>query len=177
MPSKIPIAVPASASQGAFRFFTANDRPSPGSEQVPSSDSSSLPSAPSQQISPFTPINHRRVGLPPSSSAGNTPLVTHRHELRGISEDEDTESGDLKESELKTKLKQQKRHGKETGQLLNQLHENYNELLQKYAQAENTIDQLRFQPKFVGDNSTPPSYATEVRRRFNRSVITENRSV
>ena len=104
-------------------------------------------------------------------------MIPHRHGLREISEDEDTETSDLKESDLKVKLKQQKRHGKETGQLLNQLHENYNDLLEKYAQAENTIDQLRFQPKFTGDNSTPPSYATEVRRRSNQKKIAKRLSV
>ncbi|CAF4526029.1 unnamed protein product, partial [Rotaria magnacalcarata] len=46
--------------------------------------------------------------------------------------------------------------------LLNKLHENYEELLEKYAQAENTIDQLRFQPKLLGDN-TPPISSAEVR--------------
>jgi uncharacterized membrane-anchored protein YhcB (DUF1043 family) len=63
---------------------------------------------------------------------------------------------------LKLKLKEQKRHGKQTGELLNKLHENYEELLEKYAQAENTIDQLRFQPKMYGDN-TPPSNTSEVK--------------
>ncbi|CAF5217883.1 unnamed protein product, partial [Rotaria magnacalcarata] len=43
--------------------------------------------------------------------------------------------------------------------LLNKLHENYEELLEKYAQAENTIDQLRFQPKLLGDNTPPISSA------------------
>ena len=78
------------------------------------------------------------------------------------STDEESDHDNLKEEELKLKLKEQKRNGRKTGDLLNKLHENYEELLEKYAQAENTIDQLRFQPKLLGDN-TPPSNASEVK--------------
>jgi hypothetical protein len=62
-------------------------------------------------------------------------------------------------------LKQEKRHGKKTGELFNKLHESYEELLEKYAQAENTIDQLRFQPRIFGIN-TPTSNSSEVRTSF-----------
>ena len=78
-------------------------------------------------------------------------------------DDGDSETNNLKEAELKLKLKEQKRHGKQTGELLNKLHENYEQLLEKYAQAENTIDQLRFQPKIIGDYPTPSSNMSEVR--------------
>ncbi|CAF1148677.1 unnamed protein product [Didymodactylos carnosus] len=64
-------------------------------------------------------------------------------------------------TELVMKLKEEKRHCKKTVTILNQLHENYGQLLEKYAQAENTIDQLRFQPKLY-DNSTPPANTIEV---------------
>ena len=92
----------------------------------------------------------------PSASAGNTPLP----KAPSDDDEEEEEEVPLKEEELKLKLKEQKRYGKETGQLLNQLHENYNQLLEKYAQAENTIDQLRFQPKLFNDSS-PPVGATQ----------------
>ncbi len=74
------------------------------------------------------------------------------------SDDEDIH---LKEDDLKRKLKEEKQQGKKTGELLTKLHENYEELLEKYAHAENTIDQLRFQPKISGDN-TPKTNTTEV---------------
>jgi hypothetical protein len=77
------------------------------------------------------------------------------------SDDDDIETNNLKEDDLKLKLKKEKQHGKRTGELLNKLHENYEELLEKYAHAENTIDQLRFQPKIFGDN-TPRSTTSEV---------------
>jgi hypothetical protein len=48
-------------------------------------------------------------------------------------------------------------------EILNQLRENYNDLLEKYAQAENTIDQLRFQPRLSGE-STPTVNVTEVNK-------------
>ena len=75
---------------------------------------------------------------------------------RVINSEDDSEADQLQDEELKRKLKEEKRHGKKTGELLHQLHENYKDLLEKYAQAENTIDQLRFQPKMTGDN-TPTS--------------------
>lgn len=85
------------------------------------------------------------------------------------SDDDDVEMHQLKEDELKLKLKEQKKRGKKTGELLTKLHENYEELLEKYAQAENTIDQLRFQPKIFGDN-TPRSTTSEVNYFFSHSL-------
>jgi hypothetical protein len=131
------------------------------------------PKSSTKQISPFAPISNRRVEPTSFSSAGNTPLfkrsqaagrtnATDKNNIAIVdADDDDSKMEDLREEDLKVKLKQQKQHGRETGQLLNQLHENYNQLLIKYAQAENTIDQLRFQPRIVGDH-TPPNYAAEV---------------
>ena len=160
--SKIPLPVSA-ASKGAFRFFTADDR---RAQLPPLPDSIQVSNQTTKRLSPFAPIIHTKP-LPSSkktaSSAGNTPSAkARRTKLPSSDDDEESETNDLKEEELKMKLKQQKRHGKQTGELLNQLHENYEELLEKYAQAENTIDQLRFQPKMFGDN-TPPSNAAEVK--------------
>ncbi|CAF4268190.1 unnamed protein product [Rotaria socialis] len=76
------------------------------------------------------------------------------------SDDEESETDHLNSNALKLKLKEEKRIGKKKGELLNQLHENYEELLEKYAQAENTIDQLRFQPKPFSD-TTPRSTTSE----------------
>ncbi|CAF0744400.1 unnamed protein product [Didymodactylos carnosus] len=79
-----------------------------------------------------------------------------------IEDSDDTSSIETKsKAELATQLKEEKRHYKKTATILNQLHENYGQLLEKYAQAENTIDQLRFQPKLY-DNSTPPANVIEV---------------
>ncbi|CAF1963921.1 unnamed protein product [Rotaria magnacalcarata] len=168
-PSKIPVPVPAAtSSKGAFRFFTANDRASSSSSSLlqMSSIKDSKQQPPSQtnkKTSPFTPITQpKTVSLPKkiSSSAGHTPAIHQRPTQLPSSDDDDSETNHLPEADLKLKLKEQKRHGKQTGELLNKLHENYEELLEKYAQAENTIDQLRFQPKILGDN-TPPINSAE----------------
>ncbi len=173
--SKIPVPV-STTSKGAFRFFTDDDRPVPAAQPPLSVPESTQPSNQiTKQVSPFTPITHSKP-IPSfkksTSSAGNTPSAKTRRAQLPISDDddedeeeeeeEDSEANNLKEADLKLKLKEQKRHGKQTGELLNKLHENYEELLEKYAQAENTIDQLRFQPKIFGDN-TPPSNASEVK--------------
>ncbi|CAF0964089.1 unnamed protein product [Adineta ricciae] len=84
-----------------------------------------------------------------SSSANNpSPSKLNQNPLSSSddnSEDE-VETNNLKEDDLKRKLKEEKRQSKRTAEILHKLHENYEELLEKYAQAENTIDQLRFQP-------------------------------
>ncbi|CAF2761299.1 unnamed protein product [Rotaria sp. Silwood2] len=161
--SKIPVPT-STVSKGAFRFFTSNDRSSSSSisQLPPTIDSAQNSNQTIKKISPFTPINHTKTFLSSkkfSSSAGNTPPTKHRH-IQLPSSDDDSETSHLEEADLKVKLKEQKRHGKQTGELLNKLHENYEQLLEKYAQAENTIDQLRFQPKLYGDN-TPPVNASE----------------
>jgi hypothetical protein len=132
----------------------------------PRPDSTQTSSQTNKQISPFAPITHPKTFLlakKTNSSAGNTPSAkSRRARLPSSDDDDDLETNNLKEDDLKIKLKEEKRYGKKTGELLNQLHENYEELLEKYAQAENTIDQLRFQPKFFGEN-TPPTNSSEVR--------------
>ncbi|CAF1536499.1 unnamed protein product [Adineta ricciae] len=160
--SKIPVPV-STTSKGAFRFFTSADRT--GTSQVPSTTNSTQVSTKGNTlVSPFAPITHRNTFSPTrkaTSSAGNTPSAKHRQSQLVLSDDdEESDTNHLKEDDLKLKLKEQKRHGKKTGELLNKLHENYEELLEKYAQAENTIDQLRFQPKIIGDG-TPSSNASE----------------
>ncbi|UJR31845.1 hypothetical protein I4U23_019321 [Adineta vaga] len=160
--SKIPVPV-STTSKGAFRFFTSADRS--GTSQVPSTTNSGQAATKTNtQVSPFTPITHRKIFSSPqklTSSAGNTPSAKQRRSQLAISDDEDeSETSHLEEQDLKLKLKEQKRYGKKTGELLNKLHENYEELLEKYAQAENTIDQLRFQPK-ITDDHTPSSNASE----------------
>ncbi|CAF3872246.1 unnamed protein product [Rotaria sp. Silwood1] len=168
--SKIPVST-STISKGAFRFFTANDHSSSSSisQLPPTIDTEQNSNQIIKKISPFTPINHTKTYLSSkklSSSAGNTPPTKHRHIQLPSSDDDDddndndSETNNLQEADLKLKLKEQKRHGKQTGELLNKLHENYEQLLEKYAQAENTIDQLRFQPKIYGDN-TPPVNASE----------------
>jgi hypothetical protein len=109
----------------------------------------------------FKPEDHQAAKTRASPSSHPTSSV--KDDRKGIarSDDEEGETHHLKGNDLKLKLKEEKRHGKKTGELLNKLHENYEELLQKYAHAENTIDQLRFQPKIFGDN-TPKSHTSEV---------------
>lgn len=87
-----------------------------------------------------------------------------------LSTDDDDEQ--LKEEDLKKKFREEKQQRKRKGQLLDQLQENYNDLLEKYAQAENTIDQLRFQPKIGETNSS-----TEVNRRRRRSFLNRSTSL
>lgn len=155
--SKIPVPV-STASKGAFRFFTSADRS--GVSKVPSTaHSGPVPSKANAQVSPFAPISHQKSLSSPQKA---TPSAKHHRSELPISDDDESETSHLQEDDLKVKLREQKRFGKKTGELLNKLHENYEELLEKYAQAENTIDQLRFQPKLVGD-LTPPSNASEVR--------------
>ena len=165
--SKIPLPVPTTTSKGAFRFFTADEHPQP----PPKSEPTKVVKPQTKQVSPFTPITPAKINSSlkktTTSSAGNTPSAkTRRTPIPIPSSDDDdddvSESNNVKEAELKQKLKQQKRYGKKTGELLEKLHENYEELLEKYAQAENTIDQLRFQPKLLGEY-TPTSTASEVR--------------
>ena len=166
----MPVSTTTS-NKGAFRFFSADDRPA--AQPPPHVSESIQPSNQStKQVSPFTPITHSKP-IPSfkksTSSAGNTPSAKARRGQLPISdddEDDNSNGNDLKEADLKAKLKEQKRHGKQTGELLNKLHENYEELLEKYAQAENTIDQLRFQPKMMGDY-TPTSNASEVKSILN----------
>lgn len=175
-PSKIPLPVSTTTSKGAFRFFTADERP-----QLPPKIESAKVSKPStKQVSPFTPITPAKTGSAikktTTSSAGNTPSAKTRRISMPIpsSDDDDDDDGvestNVKEAELKLKLKQEKRYGKKTGELLEKLHENYEELLEKYAQAENTIDQLRFQPKLLGEY-TPTSTASEVRRTSSSFIL------
>ena len=155
--SKIPVPV-STASKGAFRFFTPDDR---SSGRVQAKNAAPLPPHPTKQVSsPFTPIAHSKA-LRSSSAARRTTSSTRRQHLPIVSSDNDSDTDDLQEADLKVKLKEQKRFGRKTGEILNQLHENYEQLLEKYAQAENTIDQLRFQPKMLGDSS-PASNASEV---------------
>ncbi|UJR14864.1 hypothetical protein I4U23_001849 [Adineta vaga] len=98
-----------------------------------------------------SPISHSRML---SSSVNN-------HQQLSSSDDDnedDVETNQLKEDDLKRKLKEEKRQSKRTSEILNKLHENYEELLEKYAQAENTIDQLRFQ----SNSNKPPSRSSGI---------------
>ncbi|CAF3870871.1 unnamed protein product [Rotaria magnacalcarata] len=109
-----------------------------------------------------TPCEHqeeKRSKKVPKSNSHSSPIKDDRKRITS-SDDEESETDHLNPNVLKLKLKEEKRIGKKTGELLNQLHENYEELLEKYAQAENTIDQLRFQPKPFSD-TTPRSTTSE----------------
>jgi hypothetical protein len=140
--------VQSSTNKGAFHFFNSHDHPT------------------QSQDSPFVPITYSKQG---SSTAGHTPSVEDNRRYI-TSSDDDLEAYNLKEDDLILKLKEEKRHGKKTGELLHKLHESYEELLVKYAHAENTIDQLRFQPKINGDY-TPRSNGSEVRNSQIFSII------
>lgn len=107
--------------------------------------------------------NHRYHGPKPLSTSNSFSPSVKDERKRISTEDEESESENLDPNDLKLKLKQEKRTGKKKGELLIKLHANYEELLEKYAQAENTIDQLRFQPKFFNEN-TPRSTTSEVNK-------------
>lgn len=79
-------------------------------------------------------------------SKAHSSLSKEAHKRLSSSDDDDAETNNLKEDDLKRRLREEKRQSKRTAEILSKLHENYEELLEKYAQAENTIDQLRFQP-------------------------------
>ena len=123
-------------SNGAFHFITKED-----------------------QQRETSPIMFSKKTL--SSSNSNASSLKDSRKRISSSDDEDLETSHLSENDLKLKLKEQKRYGRKTGELLNKLHENYEELLEKYAQAENTIDHLRFQPNILNEN-TPRSSSSEV---------------
>ncbi|CAF1154764.1 unnamed protein product [Rotaria sordida] len=95
------------------------------------------------------------------SNSNNSSFKDNRKRITNSDDDDhDPETDNLNQDDLKLKLKEEKRHGKKKGELLNKLHESYEELLEKYAHAENTIDQLRFQPKIFNEN-TPRSTTSE----------------
>ncbi|CAF4450112.1 unnamed protein product [Rotaria sp. Silwood2] len=96
------------------------------------------------------------------SNSNSSSFKDDRKRIASSDDDEDPETDHLSQDDLKLKLKEEKRYGKKKGELLNKLHENYEELLEKYAHAENTIDQLRFQPKIFNEN-TPRSTTSEHR--------------
>lgn len=124
------------SSNSAFHFVTQNDEQSE------------------------TPRNIRLQKVS-SSTSNNSSLKDVRKRLESSDNENDSETEHLNANELRLRLKEQKRYRRKTGELLNKLHDNYEELLEKYAHAENTIDQLRFQSKQTNEN-TPRSTTSEV---------------
>lgn len=123
---------------------------------------------PPSQVEPrrHSPNRSRTSKIPvriSPSKKGAFQFVKSKEE-NSSTDDDEIETNHLKDEELKKKFQEEKRQRKHKGQLLNQLHENYNDLLEKYAQAENTIDQLRFQPKLSETNNTSTNNSSEVNR-------------
>lgn len=70
--------------------------------------------------------------------------------------DDDESSSDISTRDLVEKLKTEKCNRKETHELYSRLQGDYDELLAKYAQAENTIDQLRIGARLNLYSDLPP---------------------
>ncbi|CAF4746158.1 unnamed protein product, partial [Rotaria sp. Silwood1] len=109
----------------------------------------------------FVTSNNHQKKIHSLSNSNSSSFKDDRKRITSSDDDDDdSETDHLSQNDLKLKLKEEKRYGKKKGELLNKLHENYEELLEKYAHAENTIDQLRFQPKMFNEN-TPRSTTSE----------------
>lgn len=82
---------------------------------------------------------------------GNQPSPSRRQRTFSDSSTEISSGVDLQE-----KLRKEKSSRKETDEVYQRLQDDYDELLKKYAQAENTIDQLRIGAKLNLYSDLPP---------------------
>lgn len=82
---------------------------------------------------------------------GNQPSTSRRQRTFSDSSTEISSGVDLQE-----KLRKEKSFRKETDEVYQRLQDDYDELLKKYAQAENTIDQLRIGAKLNLYSDLPP---------------------
>lgn len=86
--------------------------------------------------------------------SGSQPFVASRKQ-RTYSDIDET-SSDISTRDLLNKLKHEKGNRKEVHELYSRLQGDYDELLAKYAQAENTIDQLRIGARLNLYSDLPP---------------------
>lgn len=84
---------------------------------------------------------------------GNQPTTTASRKQRTLSESSSEISSGV---DLQEKLRKEKSFRKETDEVYQRLQDDYDELLKKYAQAENTIDQLRIGAKLNLYSDLPP---------------------
>ena len=84
---------------------------------------------------------------------GNQPTTTASRKQRTFSESSSEISSGV---DLQEKLQKEKSFRKETDEVYQRLQDDYDELLKKYAQAENTIDQLRIGAKLNLYSDLPP---------------------
>lgn len=118
----------------------------------------------SRQISKTpTPQNKKNTPSKKLLSKSNTeqinPQPTRPPTTTEVAYSFDSEDASITENskkDLKSKLKQEQKSRKQTKELLDELQNNYNMLLEKHAQAENVIDNLRLQAKLqVHQDHTP----------------------
>ena len=84
---------------------------------------------------------------------GNQPTTTASRKQRTFSESSSEISSGV---DLQERLRKEKSFRKETDEVYQRLQDDYDELLKKYAQAENTIDQLRIGAKLNLYSDLPP---------------------
>jgi len=84
---------------------------------------------------------------------GNQPTTSASRKQRTLSESSSEISSGV---DLQEKLRKEKSFRKETDEVYQRLQDDYDELLKKYAQAENTIDQLRIGAKLNLYSDLPP---------------------
>ncbi len=109
--------------------------------------SSSRPNTPSNfKIRSQTPVwvKGQPMKATPLLTVGDTPEITVSN---SFDESEDANTNDSTKKGLSSKFLQEKQQRKQHEETLKQLQQDYNKLLQKYAQAENTIDSLRIGAK------------------------------
>lgn len=112
-------------------------------------------------------------------NARNMRTANYSSLTRESSGDDLSVRSDVSSTELKTKLRTERKSGKEQANLLKHLQENYSDLLMKFADAENTIDKLRLGakidlavsiPQANEDLSLPGHYADMKIRRSDSNI-------
>lgn len=90
---------------------------------------------------------------------GNQPTTTASRKQRTFSESSSEISSGV---DLQERLRKEKSFRRETDEVCQRLQDDYDELLKKYAQAENTIDQLRIGAKLNLYSDLPPPQQSSV---------------
>ena len=90
---------------------------------------------------------------------GNQPTTTASRKQRTFSESSSEISSGV---DLQERLRKEKSFRRETDEVYQRLQDDYDELLKKYAQAENTIDQLRIGAKLNLYSDLPPPQQSSV---------------
>ena len=130
--------------------------PKPGSGEVPVNQSFKVKSKSTTNIAAMGPVKPTHMSLTEIQHMMDNP----EFDIQDHSEPKSTGS-DIPKGELTKKLKQESTKRQQATQLVQQLQQDYDKLLSKYALAELTIDQLRLGAKItLHTNSPTPSQAT-----------------